>query len=152
MRAIIWREEGRGLRRGGRQHSRRAEAAVRLRADRRAGHHRTRCSRCRCATFTRRRRASARCRTDEIRTFLKAAFESNIRRQFKIGLHLILLTMVRKSELLLARWEHVDLEQAEWHIPAEHSKTRQAAHRVPARARRSRCSRNCTRWPAAASW
>lgn len=61
--------------------------------------------------------------TDEIRTFLKAAFESNIRRQFKIGLHLILLTMVRKSELLLARWEHVDLEQAEWHIPAEHSKT-----------------------------
>lgn len=60
---------------------------------------------------------------DEIRAFLKAAFESNIRRQFKIGLHLILLTMVRKSELLLARWEHVDFEQAEWHIPAEHSKT-----------------------------
>jgi integrase len=61
--------------------------------------------------------------TDEIRAFLKAAFESNIRRQFKIGLHLILLTMVRKSELLLARWEHVDFEQAEWHIPAEQSKT-----------------------------
>lgn len=31
--------------------------------------------------------------------------------------------MVRKSELLLACWEHVDFEQAEWHIPAEHSKT-----------------------------
>jgi integrase len=60
---------------------------------------------------------------DEIRVFLTAAFESNIRRQFKIGLHLILLTMVRKSELLLARWEHVDFEQSEWHIPAEHSKT-----------------------------
>lgn len=60
---------------------------------------------------------------DEIRVFLKAAFESNMRRQFKIGLHLILSTMVRKSELLLARWEHVDFEQAEWHIPAEHSKT-----------------------------
>lgn len=60
---------------------------------------------------------------DEIRKFLKAAFESNIRRQFKIAMHLILLTMVRKSELLLARWEHVDFEQAEWHIPAEHSKT-----------------------------
>jgi integrase len=59
----------------------------------------------------------------EIREFLKAAFESNIRRQFKIGLHLILLTMVRKSELLLARWEHVNFEQAEWSIPAEHSKT-----------------------------
>lgn len=60
---------------------------------------------------------------EEIRTFLRAAIESNIRRQFKLGLHLILLTMVRKSELLLARWEHVDLEQAEWHIPAENSKT-----------------------------
>jgi integrase len=34
-----------------------------------------------------------------------------------------LLTMVRKSELLLARWEHVDLDQGEWHIPAENSKT-----------------------------
>ena len=63
---------------------------------------------------------------EEIRVFLTAAFESNIRRQFKIGLHQILLTMVRKSELLLARWEHVDFEQAEWHIPAEHSKTGKA--------------------------
>ncbi len=60
---------------------------------------------------------------DEIKVFLTAAFESNIRRQFKIGLQLILLTMVRKSELLLARWSHVDFEAAEWHIPAEHSKT-----------------------------
>jgi integrase len=60
---------------------------------------------------------------EEIRVFLTAAFESNIRRQFKIGLQLILLTMVRKSELLLARWAQVDLEQAEWHIPVENSKT-----------------------------
>ena len=60
---------------------------------------------------------------DEIRIFLVSAFESNIRRQFKIGLHLILLTMVRKSELLLARWEHVDFDSAEWHIPVENSKT-----------------------------
>jgi integrase len=60
---------------------------------------------------------------EEIRVFLMAVFESNIRRQFKIGLHLILMTLVRKSELLLARWEHVDFDAAEWHIPAEHSKT-----------------------------
>lgn len=60
---------------------------------------------------------------DEIRVFLKSAFESNIRRQFKIALHLILLTMVRKSELLLARWVDVHLAEAEWHIPAENSKT-----------------------------
>ncbi|BBE10399.1 integrase family protein [Mycoavidus cysteinexigens] len=60
---------------------------------------------------------------DEIRVFLNSAFTSNIRRQFKIGLHLILLTMVRKSELLLARWKDVHLDLAEWHIPAENSKT-----------------------------
>ena len=60
---------------------------------------------------------------EEIRKFLIAVFESNARRQFKLALHLILLTMVRKSELQLARWEHVDFEQAEWHIPAENSKT-----------------------------
>ena len=61
--------------------------------------------------------------SDEIRLFLRAAIESNIRRQFKLALHLILLTMVRKSELLLAKWDHVDFDAAEWHIPAEHSKT-----------------------------
>jgi integrase len=59
----------------------------------------------------------------EIKTFLTAVFESNIRRQFRVGLYLILLTMVRKSELLLAEWKYVDLEKAEWSIPAEHSKT-----------------------------
>lgn len=71
-------------------------------------------------------KAKARDRTlspAELRVFLKAAFESNIRRQFKLGLHLILLTMVRKSELLLARWADVHLDEAEWHIPAENSKT-----------------------------
>lgn len=59
----------------------------------------------------------------EIGQFLTAAYCSNIRRQFKIGLHIILLTMVRKSELLLGRWEDVYLDEAEWHIPAENSKT-----------------------------
>jgi integrase len=36
---------------------------------------------------------------------------------------LILLTLVRKSELRLARWEHIDLARGEWEIPPEHSKT-----------------------------
>lgn len=63
---------------------------------------------------------------DEIRIFLRAAAESNIRRQFKVALRLVLMTMVRKSELLQARWEHVDFFAAEWHIPAAHSKTGKA--------------------------
>lgn len=61
---------------------------------------------------------------EEIRTYLQTLYQSNIRRQFKIGLHLILLTMVRKGELLFAKWAHVDFGAAEWHIPVENSKTR----------------------------
>jgi integrase len=40
---------------------------------------------------------------DEIRVYLRYLYQSNIRRQFKLALHLILLTLVRKSELLLAK-------------------------------------------------
>jgi len=60
---------------------------------------------------------------DEIRVYLQTLYRSNVRRQFKLGLHLILLTLVRKSELLLAKWKDVDLEAGEWSIPAENSKT-----------------------------
>lgn len=59
----------------------------------------------------------------EIGAFLRAAKQSNIRRQFKAALHLTLLTMVRKAELLQARWTDVYLDKAEWHVPAESSKT-----------------------------
>ena len=38
--------------------------------------------------------------------------------RLRLALRLTLLTLVRKSELLLARWEHVDLDKAEWSIPA----------------------------------
>ncbi|WP_421705420.1 tyrosine-type recombinase/integrase [Alloalcanivorax xenomutans] len=60
---------------------------------------------------------------DEIRRFLRAMQRSNIRRQFKIALQLILMTLVRKSELLQAQWKDVYLDQHQWHIPVENSKT-----------------------------
>ncbi|MDR1424223.1 MAG: tyrosine-type recombinase/integrase [Azoarcus sp.] len=60
---------------------------------------------------------------DEIRHFLRAVQTSNIRRQFKIALQLILMTLVRKSELMLAQWKDVYLDEGEWHIPVENSKT-----------------------------
>jgi integrase len=59
----------------------------------------------------------------EIRLYLRTVYQSNIRRQFKLALHIILLTLSRKSELLLARWEHVDFEAGEWLIPEENAKT-----------------------------
>jgi integrase len=58
----------------------------------------------------------------EIRLYLRTIYQSNIRRQFKLALHILLLTLKRKSELLLARWEHIDLERGEWLIPAENAK------------------------------
>ena len=42
---------------------------------------------------------------NEIRLYLRTIYQSNIRRQFKLALHIILLTLSRKSELLLARWK-----------------------------------------------
>jgi integrase len=61
---------------------------------------------------------------EEIRVYLQTLYQSNIRRQFKLALHQILLTLVRKSELIFARWDHVNFETAEWQIPAETSKTK----------------------------
>lgn len=58
----------------------------------------------------------------ELRLYLRTVYASNIRRQFKLALHLLILTMVRKSELRLARWEHVDLEDGEWLVPIENAK------------------------------
>ena len=60
---------------------------------------------------------------DEIRCYLNGLYRSNIRRQFKLALHIILLTLVRKSELLHARWADVNVASGEWLIPEAHSKT-----------------------------
>jgi integrase len=59
----------------------------------------------------------------EIRLYLYTIYQSNIRRQFKLALHALLLTLVRKSELLQARWQHVDFTTGEWLIPEENAKT-----------------------------
>ena len=42
----------------------------------------------------------------------------------RLGLRFILLTMVRKSELLDAVWDEVDFENAVWSIPKERMKRR----------------------------
>src|SRR5262249_43604251 len=54
---------------------------------------------------------------DEVRAFLRALEADSCREQSKIALRLILLTLVRKRELLTARWEHLDLEAGVWTIP-----------------------------------
>ena len=56
---------------------------------------------------------------EEVRTYLEVLYRSNIRRQFKLALNLILLTLVRKSELLHALWRQVDFKLGEWALPGE---------------------------------
>ena len=60
---------------------------------------------------------------NEIRLYLRTIYQSNMRRQFKLSLHILLLTLSRKSELLLARWNDVDLGKGEWLVPEESAKS-----------------------------
>ncbi len=60
---------------------------------------------------------------DELKIYMRLLYRSNIRRQFKLALHILLLTLVRKSELLQTRWTNVQLEEGEWLIPEAQSKT-----------------------------
>lgn len=60
----------------------------------------------------------------EIGRFLNKLYASSqISRQHKLAVHLLLLTLVRKSELRLAWWEEIDFTNNLWEIPASHSKT-----------------------------
>lgn len=67
---------------------------------------------------------------EEIGKLLRAIYQSNINRAYKLGLHLLMLCMVRKSELIEARWTELDFERREWTIPAERMK-KDKAHVVP---------------------
>lgn len=48
----------------------------------------------------------------------------------RLAMRLMLLTFVRTGELIGARWSEIDLERAEWKIPAERTKSRRQ-HLVP---------------------
>lgn len=60
---------------------------------------------------------------DEIRKFYTALLDSRIYRSRKLGLLLSLLTLVRKSEMLNTKWEHIDFEKRIWHIPVTKNTT-----------------------------
>lgn len=68
--------------------------------------------------------------TDEIGRLLRAIYQSGMRRANKLALHLLVLTMVRKTQLTEACWDEIDFDNAEWLIPAERMK-REKAQIVP---------------------
>jgi integrase len=65
----------------------------------------------------------------EIRIMLKELEHVTTLPTIRLGLRMILLTMVRKSELQDATWDEVDFENAVWTIPKERMK-RSKAHNV----------------------
>lgn len=67
---------------------------------------------------------------EEVGKLLRGFYQSSLKRQHKLALHLLVLCMVRKSELLEARWSEIDFEKAEWSIPAERMK-KDKPHLVP---------------------
>lgn len=67
---------------------------------------------------------------EEVGKLLRAIYQSSMKRAHKLALHLLTLCMVRKSELIEARWEELDLEKAEWAIPGERMK-KDKPHLVP---------------------
>jgi len=66
----------------------------------------------------------------ELPAFLAAVDGYSGRPWTKIGMRLLLRTFTRKSELVGARWSEIDLDAAEWRIPAERMKMREP-HIVP---------------------
>ena len=43
-------------------------------------------------------------------------------RAYKLALHLLVITMVRKSELIESEWSEFDLDEGTWRIPADRMK------------------------------
>lgn len=68
---------------------------------------------------------------DEIGHVLRVVYASSIRRPLKLAVHLLVLTMVRKSELIEACWDEFDLEAGVWRIDtAQESMSEYAQRRV----------------------
>lgn len=66
----------------------------------------------------------------ELPRFLQAISRYDGATQTRLALRLALLTFVRTTELRAARWDEIQLEAAEWRIPAERMKMR-SPHIVP---------------------
>lgn len=59
---------------------------------------------------------------EEIGMVLRKVYASDMSRAYKLALHLLSITMVRKSELIEAEWTEFDLDAGIWRIPADRMK------------------------------
>jgi integrase len=75
--------------------------------------------------YTRRSRTRA-LNENELKIFLTKIQDARLGWRYGAMLELLLLTLARKSELLLARWRDVNFAAATWEVPEENSKTGKA--------------------------
>ena len=68
--------------------------------------------------------------SEELGKLLRTIYQSSMNRRYKLALHLLILCMVRKSELIEARWEEIDFDKSDWSIPGERMK-KDKPHFVP---------------------
>jgi integrase len=54
---------------------------------------------------------------DEVGRLLRAIYKSSMRRAHKLALHLLVLTLGRKSEVISARWSEISFEEKLWAVP-----------------------------------
>jgi integrase len=81
---------------------------------------------------------------DEIGRVLRAVYARASADRSSLRFTCWVLSMVRKSELIEARWSEFDLDAGIWRIPANRMK-KDREHWCISRSRRSPCSRNCMR-------
>ncbi|CZV98824.1 putative integrase [Enterobacter cloacae] len=67
---------------------------------------------------------------EEIGILPRGIYTSNMNRRHKLALHLPIICMVRKSELIEATWSEVNFNALEWRIPGERMKM-DNPHSVP---------------------
>ncbi len=82
------------------------------------------------ALKTRKRKHFAKFDEKDLPEFLRNLEKYDGEFQTKLGLKLLFLTFLRTTELRGGRWEEIDFEKAEWHIPLERMKMR-VKHIVP---------------------
>jgi len=73
------------------------------------------------ARFSPRQRALA---PEEIRFLFRLMSDSQVKIHYQLAIRLLLLTLARRGELLLARWTEIDFERGVWTIPPGRAKAR----------------------------
>jgi integrase len=66
----------------------------------------------------------------QVPNFITALAESNVNTSIKIAFQFLILTASRTSEVLLARWSEIEIENKIWIVPAHRMKAKEE-HRVP---------------------